>query len=68
MERKIGEVFELDGHKLQVKRTKYGSCNNCYFLERNCFDKREITGECVDDFRSDNNDVIFIDVTDEESK
>ena len=67
MERKIGEVFELAGRKLRVEKAKHGSCDGCSLLNGNCFDKREITGECVDEFRDDETDVIFKDITDMES-
>ncbi|WP_287677121.1 hypothetical protein [Bacteroides sp.] len=66
MERKIGEIFEFAGLMLQVEEAKNGSCDGCYFSDKKCFEKR--TGECVDDFRSDNTDVIFKDITDEETK
>lgn len=36
------------------------------FLDKKCFESK--TGECVDDFREDNTDVIFKEITDEESK
>lgn len=63
MERKIGEVFEFEGRKLKVEKVKHGSCTGCYFLNENCFDSREVTGECVDEFRDDDTDVIFKDIT-----
>ena len=54
MVRKIGEVFEFAGR------------DGCYFLERKCLEK--VHGECCDDYREDNTDVIFKEITDEESK
>lgn len=63
MVRKIGEVFELEGRKLKVEKAKPGSCDGCSLLNGNCFDKREVTGECVDEFRDDDTDVIFKDIT-----
>lgn len=68
MERCIGEVFELAGRKLEVEKAERGSCTGCDLLNENCFDQREVTGECIDDFREDNTDVIFKKITDEESK
>lgn len=62
MERKIGEVFELEGRKLKVEKTEYGECDGCYFFERECL--QEIHGECCDGVREDNTDVIFKDITD----
>lgn len=63
MERCIGEVFELAGRKLEVEKAQPGSCNGCSLLNETRFDKREVTGECVDEFRDDNTDVIFKDIT-----
>ena len=66
MVRKIGEVFELEGRKFRVEKAQPGSCTGCSLLDRTCFDKRSVTGECVDEFREDNTDVIFKDVSDDE--
>ena len=68
MVREIGEVFELEGKKLKVEKAQPGSCTGCGLLNENCFDKREVTGECVDEFRDDETDVIFKEVTNEETK
>lgn len=68
MERCIGEVFELAGRKLKVEKAQPGSCNGCSLLNENCFDKREVTGECVDEFRDDETDVIFKDITDKKEE
>lgn len=61
MERKIGEVFEFAGRKLIVEKAKHGSCTGCFFLEKKCLER--VHGECCDDYREDNTDVIFKDVT-----
>lgn len=68
MVREIGEIFELEGRKLKVEKAQPGSCTGCSLLNRTCLDKRSVTGECVDDFREDNTDVIFKEITDEEFK
>ncbi len=68
MERKIGEVFEFDGKKLRVEKIKNGSCTGCYLYDKSCFNNKGVTGECVDDFREDNTDVIFKEVANEETK
>lgn len=68
MVREIGEVFELEGRKLKVEKAKPGSCDGCSLLNENCFDQREVTGECVDEFRDDETDVIFKKVINEETK
>ena len=63
MVREIGEVFEFEGRKLRVEKAQPGSCTGCSLLNRTCLDKRSVTGECVDEFRDDETDVIFKDVT-----
>lgn len=68
MVREIGEVFELEGKKLKVEKAQPGSCTGCSLLNQTCLDKRSVTGECVDDFREDNTDVIFKEITNEETK
>ena len=53
MERKIGEVFEFEYKKLQVKEGSIG-CVGCYFDEdTECFDYWNITGECHLSVRKD---------------
>lgn len=66
MERKIGEVFEFEGRRLKVEKAQPNSCTGCFFVERKCLER--VHGECCDDFREDNTDVIFKEVTDEETK
>ena len=67
MERVIGEVFDFDGIKLQVKDTgKESSCNKCYF-NRIMYTNNEVrsinqTGECFQTCRSDGKNVIFVEV------
>ena len=67
MERAIGETFDFNGVKLQVKDTgKRISCYGCYFNEpkRACDGVRFInqTGECFPFFRTDGKNVIFVEV------
>lgn len=63
MERKIGEVFELDGVKLKVQRGDMYSCIGCYFNDLiSCQDYILIRGYCVDDNRKDKTNVIFTEV------
>ena len=58
MERKIGEIFEFGGVKLQVVETSnIHSCNGCYFL-----DDEQIMCEfrkCLGSERKDGKDVVF---------
>ena len=62
MERKIGEIFEFEGTKLQVvKGFDCGTGNDsCYFEKKEkCFNYWGITGECQSSGRKDNKCVIF---------
>ena len=62
MGRKIGEVFEIDGVKLQVEEGSMG-CVGCYFDEdKECFDHWDITGECHWSVRENKKGVIFKEV------
>lgn len=65
MERKVGEVFDFKGIKLQVKDTgSKAFCDGCYFdeSEHECFDARNRTGSCHRSLRSDSRDVVFVEV------
>ena len=76
MERKVGEVFDFNGVKLQVKDTGQKiCCGGCYFdePEYKCFDAyiSGRIGVCSRLFRSDGKHVIFVEVQsnkDEENK
>ena len=65
MERKIGEVFELDGVKLRVKKAVY-YCVSCYLYENDiiCGLKRinKVIPECTISERKDKQSVIFTEV------
>ena len=73
MERKVGEVFDFNGVKLQVKDTgQKVSCDGCYFDEPKykCFDAH-ISGRigvCSRLFRSDGKHVIFVEVQSNKDK
>lgn len=67
MERAVGEVFEFNGIKLQVKDTGHdASCNGCYFNESVCTNYKinsiYQTGWCIRACRMDNKNVIFVEV------
>ena len=71
MERKIGEIFECDGKKLQVIEDSFDTCNGCYFdKEKNCRDLLDIRGKCGSFEREDKHYVSFIEFKDivEENK
>ena len=59
MERKIGEIFEYNGTKLEVVEGR--PCDGCVFSGRShCFDlKAIILGYCGGTLRSDGKCVIF---------
>ena len=61
MERKIGEVFELDGVKLRVEESEPW-CGGCYLFDIECADLRNIRGDCNIEHRTDKTDVIFTEV------
>lgn len=60
MERKIGEIFEYEGRKLQVVENG-GGCKGCYFCYKKskyCLvDDKDKVGLCCE--RSDQKEVIF---------
>lgn len=63
MERKIGEVFELDGVKLRVEKAE-SWCEGCYLfdIDMKCTDLRNIRGDCNVEHRIDKTDVVFTEV------
>lgn len=63
LERKIGETFEYQGHKLKVMESEDG-CTGCYLEDCLCRNNR-IIGECISYRRNDKKSVIFVDITDE---
>ena len=71
MKRKIGEIFECDGKRLQVIEDACDTCNGCYFdKEKNCRDLLDIRGKCGSFEREDKHYVSFIEFKDivEENK
>ena len=71
MERKIGEIFECDGKKLQVIEDPFDICNGCYFdKKKECRDLLDIRGKCGLYGREDKRYVSFIEFKDivEENK
>lgn len=67
MERKIGEVFELDGVKLRVEEAVDAGtpCDFCFLSNKwdwlcGIYDTKE--GSCCKEDRLDNTDVIFTEV------
>ena len=71
MERKVGDTFDFEGHKIKVVKSDKGcmaDCNimlYCFFYHMNCsIDKiHELCGECCRVDRPENDDeVCFIKV------
>lgn len=67
MERAIGEVFEFNGVKLQVKSTGCSvSCKGCYFDKSHhvCQDmvNHVFIDFCYEPYRNDGKNVIFVEV------
>lgn len=68
MERAVGEIFEFEGVKLQVKDIGYrANCSGCSLLWvcYGCLSDRKNTdciGNCNGLFRSDGISVIFVEV------
>lgn len=66
-ERPVGEIFEFEGTKLQVVKSKTYTCLGCFFNGDNvpCVHQNiSILGACDKKDRSDNNYVIFKEVND----
>ena len=66
MERKIGETFEYEGKELQVKGSACSSCNGCFFEGRCSSLRKEVTGHCQFEYRTDNKEVIFVEVQEQQ--
>lgn len=65
MERKIGETFEYEGKKLQVKESERVSCYGCFFDEQCVPLRKKVAGECEFENRADNKEVIFVEATEQ---
>ena len=61
MERKIGETFEFEGKKIEVKAASR-ACDGCFLEEKCCIDSAELLGTCGFGDRTDKKDVIFVEI------
>ena len=61
MERKIGETFEYEGKKIEVRAAIHG-CDGCFLEEQCCIDAAELLGTCGFGDRTDKKDVIFVEI------
>ena len=62
MERKIGDTFECEGKKLQVKESASNGCDGCFFYMKCSSITMGLSGECEVDARDDGKDVIFVEI------
>ena len=65
MERKIGEVFELQGKWYKTIEDKRNVCDECVFCDAKgsiCDTHRDIVGHCSIVSRRDNINVIFVEI------
>ena len=62
MERNIGDTFEFEGKKLQVKESASNGCDGCFFYMKCSSITMGLSGECEVDARDDGKDVIFVEV------
>ena len=67
MERKIGEVFEFEGKKIEVKAASNG-CDGCFLKEKCCIDSADLVGTCGAGDRTDGKNVIFVEVQEQPQK
>ena len=61
MERKIGETFEYEGKKIEVKAASR-ACDGCFLEEKCCIDLAVLLGTCGAGDRTDKKDVIFVEI------
>lgn len=63
-ERPVGDVFEFEGHKLKVVKSKNSACFGCYFntIAECKHQNIKNIGTCYKGDRSDKNYVIFVEV------
>lgn len=64
-ELEIGDIVEVCNIRLECREQKDGTCRGCYWLEEEeqvCTDSYNSCGLCSYNTRSDNKDVIFVEV------
>ena len=65
MERKIGETFEFEGKKIEVKAASNG-CDGCFLEEKCCIDSADLVGTCGAGDRTDKKHVVFVEVQEQQ--
>lgn len=68
MERKIGETFEFEGKKIEVKAAINGGCDGCILDEKCTRINQAIVGECEGDKREDRMNVTFAEVQEQQTE
>lgn len=67
MDHKLGDIFYLEGHKIQVTEVENinSPCDGCILFENN-INCNLIEESCMDDAREDHTNVIFKEIKTEE--
>lgn len=68
IEREIGEIFEFEGKKIEVKLSSAAICEGCILDGKCTRDNKSITGVCESTKRNDNTEVIFVEVQEQPHK
>lgn len=68
IERKIGETFEYEGKKIEVKAASSDECDGCFFNTKCTLKSKKLSGECDRDWRNDRKSVIFVEMQPQEAK
>ena len=66
MERKIGDTFEFEGNKIEVKAAGIDECDGCILDGKCTRNNIAIVGRCGADDREDGTNVVFVEVKDEQ--
>ena len=67
MERKIGDTFEFEGRKFEVKEVSNG-CDGCFLKEKCCIGLADLVGTCGAGDRTDKKNVVFVEVQEQHNE
>lgn len=62
IEREIGEIFEFESKKIEVKVASNDECDGCFFNTKCTSKIMKLSGECNGNWRIDGKNVIFVEV------
>ena len=65
-ERKVGEVFEFEGHKIKAVDADGRNCPKCFLYSLDCSSIRDVIGFCSKEKRTDKKNLIFVEAKDEQ--